>query len=100
MITVCIFLTEDVEQRIIPIQTLIGRKYQIKGNSYVSEIVNGKKKNYPCDLQDQIMIIISQPYLTTIKRPGLEPQEYRVVKVQSLQTGFIYEVLFNEGWLC
>lgn len=100
MVTVCIFFAEEIEYDIVPTQTLIGRKYQIKDNSYISEIINGEKKKYYCDLHNQTMVIVSQPYLTTIKRIGLEPQECRMVQVQSLQTGFIYEVLFNEGWLC
>lgn len=78
---------------------LIGKKYIIKDNSYIREIVNGVKKNYSCYLYGQTMEIISDPYITVVKSVGLDPQEERMIMVRSLKTGFVYEVLFAESWI-
>lgn len=78
---------------------LIGKKYIIKDNSYIREIVDGVKKNYSCQLYGQTMEIISDPYITVVKSIGLDPQEERMIMVRSLKTGFIYEVLFAESWI-
>lgn len=78
---------------------LIGKKYIIKDNSYIHEIVNGVKKNYSCYLYGQTMEIISDPYITIVKSAGHNPQEERMIMVRSLKTGFVYEVLFAEGWI-
>jgi hypothetical protein len=77
---------------------LVGRKYTIQDNSYIREIVNGEKKSYHCSLCGETMIIISQPYITMVEG-ALKPHEQRMIKVKSMKTGFIYEVLFNEGWI-
>lgn len=77
---------------------LIGKKYTIRDNSYIREIVNGKKKNYHCYLYGETVIIISQPYITMVEG-ALKPHEQRMIKVKSMKTGFIYEVMFNEGWI-
>lgn len=77
---------------------LIGRKYTVKDNSYIREIVNGEKKNYHCGLCGETVIIISQPYITMVEG-ALKPHEQRMIKVKSMKTGFIYEVMFNEGWI-
>lgn len=78
---------------------LIGKKYIIKDNSYIREIVDGVKKNYSCYLYGQTMEIISDPYITIVKSIGLDPCEERMIRVRSLKTGFVYEVLFAEGWI-
>ena len=78
---------------------LIGKKYTIRDNSYIREIVNGKKKNYHCDLCGETVIIISQPYITMVEGAALKSHEQRMIKVKSMKIGFIYEVMFNEGWI-
>lgn len=78
---------------------LIGKKYIVKDNSYIREIVNGVKKNYRCYLCGLIVEIISDPYITIVKTVGHDPHEERMIKVRSLKTGFVYEVLFAEGWI-
>ena len=77
---------------------LIGKKYTIRDNSYIREIVNGKKKNYHCGFCGETVIIISQPYIIMVEGT-LKPHEQRMIKVKSMKTGFIYEVMFNEGWI-
>lgn len=77
---------------------LIGRKYTVRDNSYIREIVDGEKKSYHCGLCGETVTIISQPYITMVEG-ALKPHEQRMVKVKSIKTGFIYEVLFNEGWI-
>lgn len=77
---------------------LIGRKYTVQDNSYIREIVDGVKKSYHCSLCGETMIIISQPYITMVEGV-LKPHEQRMIKVKSMKTGFIYEVLFNESWI-
>lgn len=77
---------------------LIGRKYTVKDNSYIREIVDGYKRDYRCDLYGETVIIVSQPYITIVEGV-LKPHEQRMIKVKSLKTGFIYEVLFRETWI-
>ena len=77
---------------------LIGRKYTIKDNFYIREIVDGCKKNYCCDLYWETVIIVSQPYITMVEGT-VKPHEQMMIKVKSMKTGFIYEVLFNEAWI-
>lgn len=77
---------------------LIGKKYTIRDNSYIREIVHGVKRNYHCDLCGETMTIISQPYITMVEG-SLKTYERRMIKVKSMKTGFIYEVMFNEGWI-
>jgi hypothetical protein len=77
---------------------LIGKKYTIQDNSYIREIVNGEKKSYHCSLCGETMIIISQPYITMVEG-ALKTYERRMIKVKSMKTGLIYEVMFNEGWI-
>lgn len=81
------------------LNNLIGKKYTIKDNSYIREIVHGVKRKYHCDLCGETMIIISQPYITMVEG-SLKTCERRMIKVKSMKTGFIYEVMFNEGWIC
>ena len=77
---------------------LIGKRYAIQDNSYISEIVNGEKKSYTCRLCGETMIIVSQPYFTMVEG-ALKQHEKRMIKVKSTKTGFIYEVLFHESWI-
>jgi hypothetical protein len=95
-----IFATIDalIEEELKKENNLIGKKYTIRDNSYIHEIVNGEKKSYHCDLCGETMIIISQPYITMVEG-ALKPHEQRMIKVKSMKTGFIYEVMFNEGWI-
>lgn len=81
------------------LNNLIGKKYIPQDNSYIREIVNGKRKDWgaligvPCK-------IISKPYIITISDGILKPYPMRMIKVKSLKTGFIYEVMFCESWIC
>lgn len=81
------------------LNSLIGKKYIPQDNSYIREIVNGKKMNYHCSLIGVPCQIISQPYITIVEG-ALKTYERRMIKVKSMKTGFIYEVMFNEGWIC
>lgn len=80
------------------LNALIGRKYVPQDNSYIREIVNGKKKDWgaligvPCE-------IISQPYITEVDG-CYKGQTERMIQVKSLLTGYIYEVMFCESWIC
>jgi hypothetical protein len=95
-----IFVTIDalIEEELKKENNLIGKKYTIRDNSYIREIVNGEKKSYHCGLYGETVIIISQPYITMVESV-LKPHEQRMIKVKSMKTGFIYEVMFNEGWI-
>lgn len=81
------------------LNNLIGKKYIPQDNSYIREIVNGKRRDWgaligvPCK-------IISKPYIITISDGILKPYPMRMIKVKSLKTGFIYEVMFAESWIC
>lgn len=80
------------------LNNLIGKKYIPQDNSYIREIVNGKRRDWgaligvPCK-------IISKPYIITISDGILKPYPMRMIKVKSLKTGFIYEVMFCESWI-
>lgn len=78
---------------------LIGKKYVPQDNSYVSEIVNGKKRDsgYLCGVPCEI---VSRPYIITISNGYTKPYQRRMIRVKSLRTGFIYEVMFAESWIC
>ena len=77
---------------------LIGKKYVPQDNSYVSEIINGKKRDsgyligVPCE-------IVSRPYIITISNGYTKPYQRRMIRVKSQRTGFIYEVMFAESWI-
>jgi hypothetical protein len=77
---------------------LIGKKYVPQDNSYVSEIIKGKRRDsgyligVPCE-------IISKPYIITISNGYTKPYQRRMIRVKSLRTGFIYEVMFAESWI-
>lgn len=87
-----------IEKELKRTYNLIGKKYLIMNNSYAHEIVNGEKKNYPCQLFGETMMIISQPFITMVGG-DLKSHEQRMIKVKSMKTGFIYEVMFNESWI-
>ena len=80
------------------LEKLIGKKYIPQDNSYIHEIVNGKKKDWgsligvPCE-------IISKPYVITISNGYTKPYQRKMIQVKSLRTGFIYEVMFAESWI-
>jgi hypothetical protein len=82
------------------LNSLIGKKYIPQDNSYIREIVNGRKMNYHCSLIGVPCQIISRPYITEVQTFTKDKRERRMIKVKSLKTGLIYEVMFNEGWIC
>ena len=90
--------TKERQEREELLNNLIGKKYIPRDNSYIREIVNGKRKDWgsligvPCE-------IISKPYIITISDGILKPYPMRMIKVKSLKTGFIYEVMFAESWI-
>lgn len=98
MLLMCAAIDALIEEELKKEQkyNLIGRKYTVKDNSYIREIVNGEKKNYHCGLCGETVTIISQPYITMVGG-DLESHEQRMIKVKSMKTGFIYEVIFNES---
>ena len=80
------------------LNNLIGKKYVPQDNSYIREIVNGKKMNYHCSLIGVPCQIISRPYITEVNTFAKDKRE-RMIKVKSLKTGLIYEVCFAESWI-
>ena len=81
------------------LNSLIGKKYIPQDNSYIHEIVNGKKMNYHCSLIGVPCQIISRPYITEVQTFAKDKRE-RMIRVKSLKTGLIYEVMFAESWIC
>lgn len=92
-------IKEEIKEKEDLLNSLIGKKYIPQDNSYIHEIVNGKRRDWgaligvPCK-------IISKPYIITISDRITKPYERRMIKVKSLKTGFIYEVMFCESWIC
>lgn len=92
-------IKEEIQERENLLNSLIGKKYIPRDNSYIREIVNGKRRDWgalmgvPCK-------IISKPYIITISDGILKPYPMRMIKVKLLKTGFIYEVMFCESWIC
>lgn len=80
------------------LNNLIGKKYIPQDNSYIREIINGNKMNYHCSLIGVPCKIISLPYITEVDT-FVKGQRRRMIKVQSLKTGLIYEVMFSESWI-
>lgn len=81
------------------LNNLIGKKYIPQDNSYIQEIVNGKKMYYHCSLIGVPCQIISRPYITKVQTFA-QDKRVRMIKVKSLRTGLIYEVMFAESWIC
>ena len=77
---------------------LIGKQYVPQDNSYISEIIRGERMNYHCSLIGVPCKIITRPYITEVKTFAKD-KRVRMIKVQSLKTGLIYEVLFAESWI-
>lgn len=92
-------IKEELQEKEDLLNNLIGKKYIPQDNSYIREIVNGKRqycgtlRGVPCE-------IISKPYIITISDRITKPYQRRMIKVKSLKTGFIYEVMFCESWIC
>lgn len=80
------------------LNNLIGKKYVPQDNSYIREIVNGKKMNYHCSLIGVPCQIISRPYITEVQNFAKDKRE-RMIRVKSLKTGLTYEVMFAESWI-
>ena len=78
--------------------SLLNKKYVVRDNSYAREIVNGGKMPYHCDLRGVPCIIISKPYITEVKTFQADKRQ-RMVRVKSLKSGLIYEVMFAEAWI-
>ena len=89
---------EERQEREELLINLIGKKYIPQDNSYIHEIVNGKRKDWgaligvPCE-------IISKPYIITISNGFTKPYQRKMIRVKSLKTGLIYEVMFAESWI-
>lgn len=91
-------IKEERQEREELLNNLIGKKYIPQDNSYIREIVNGKKMNYHCSLIGVPCQIISRPYITEVNTFAKDKRE-RMIKVKSLKTGLIYEVCFAESWI-
>lgn len=89
---------EERQEREELLNNLIGKKYIPQDNSYIREIINGKRKDWG-DLRGVPCEIISKPYIITISDILRKPFPMRMIKVKSLKTGFIYEVMFCESWI-
>ena len=89
---------EERKEREELLNNLIGKKYVPQDNSYIREIVNGKKMNYHCSLIGVPCRIISKPYITEVQTFAKDKRE-RMIRVKSLKTGLTYEVMFAESWL-
>lgn len=89
---------EERQERENLLNNLIGKKYIPQDNSYIREIVKGKKMNYHCSLIGVPCQIISRPYITEVQTFAKDKRE-RMIKVKSLKTGLIYEVCFAESWI-
>lgn len=89
---------EERQEREELLNNLIGKKYVPQDNSYIREIVNGKKMNYHCSLIGVPCKIISRPYITEVQNFTKDKRE-RMIRVKSLKTGLIYEVMFAESWI-
>ena len=89
---------EERQEREELLNNLIGKKYIPQDNSYIHEIVIGKRKDWgaligvPCE-------IISKPYIITISNGFTKPYQRKMIRVKSLKTGLIYEVMFAESWI-
>ena len=93
-------ITETVKEEFVKNPyDLVGLKYKVKDNSYGSEIVNGKRMPYHIGLYNQVVKIISNSYITTVKSVLGEDVKQRMIKVKSFKTGLVYEVMFNESWI-
>lgn len=91
-------LKEELKFHKDPLNELIGKKYIPQSNNYIREIVNGEKMNYRCSLIGVSCQIISRPYITEVQTFAKDKRG-RMVKVQSLKTGLIYEIPFAESWI-
>ena len=89
---------EERQEREELLNNLIGKKYIPQDNSYIREIVNGKKMNYHCSLIGVPCRIISRPYITEVQTFAKDKRE-RMIRVKSLKTGLTYEVMFAESWI-
>lgn len=92
-------IEEVIHEKEDLLNSLIGKKYIPRDNSYIREIVKGKKMNYHCSLIGVPCQIISRPYITEVQTFAKDKRE-RMIKVKSLKTGLIYEVCFAESWIC
>ena len=91
-------VAKERQEREELLNNLIGKKYIPQDNSYIHEIVNGKRKDWgalmgvPCE-------IISKPYIIPISSGYSKPYQRKMISVKSLKTGLIYEVMFAESWI-
>lgn len=91
-------VAKERQEREELLNNLIGKKYIPQDNSYIHEIVNGKRKDWgalmgvPCE-------IISKPYIITISNGYSKPYQRKMIRVKSLKTGLVYEVMFAESWI-
>lgn len=84
--------TEDEDEH-----PLIGRRYKPMDNSYIKDLESGVDSGV--GLYGKEVIIVSDPYVDTIKDRICGDYERLFVDVFSTDSGRKYRVLFNEGWL-
>ena len=82
--------TEDEDEH-----PLIGRRYKVGGNSYIID----KESGLDGGLYGREVIIVSDPYVETVKDRIIGDHDHLFVDVFSTDSGRKYRVLFNEGWL-
>ena len=78
-------------------ESLIGRRYIVKDNSGIKDYATGIERGI--GLLNREVVIVSEPFVETIREVGHPPMQRLFVKVFSLDSGRDYRVLFNEGGL-
>lgn len=82
------------EQDNEPILPLIGKKYKVQDNSYITV----KDSGVSGGLYGKTVTIISAPYIKEVDTLYGKKQEM-FIDVKSDESGLTYSVLFDEGWI-
>ena len=86
-----------VEVNVEKKESLIGRRYIVKDNGGIKDYATGIERGI--GLLDREVVIVSEPFVETIRVVGHPPMQRLFVRVFSLDSGRDYRVLFNEGGL-
>ena len=85
----------EVEEEETDKHPLVGRRYKVRDNSYIID----KESGLSGGLYGREVIIVSDPYVETVKSPIVGDHEHLFVDVFSTDSARKYRVLFNESWL-
>ena len=83
------------EQDNEPILPLIGKKYKVQDNSYITV----KDSGVSGGLYGKTVTIVSAPYVKEVEAFFGEKRNEMFVDVKSEDSGLIYSVLFDESWV-